>query len=93
MPKTQDRINPSLNNIVNELQTKVTKKAFLEFKVKTPVRTGNAKRKTRLQGNKIRAAYPYATQLDAGRSRQAPNGMSKPTTDLITKEIEKIFRK
>ena len=34
MPKTQDRINPSLNKIVNELQTKVTKKAFLEFKVK-----------------------------------------------------------
>jgi len=93
MPKTKDSINPSLTNIVNELQTKVTKKAFLEFKVRTPVRTGNAKRKTRLKGNTIHAAYPYATNLDKGSSRQAPQGMSKPTTDLITKEIEKIFRK
>lgn len=91
--KTKDNINPSLNRIVDELQTKVTKKAFLEFRVKTPVRTGNARRKTSLKGNKIKAAYPYATFLDAGRSRQSPDGMSKPTTELITKEIEKIFRK
>ena len=93
MAKTKDRINPSLDKIVNELQTKVTKKAFLEFKVKTPVRTGNAKRKTKLKGNTIHAAYPYATNLDKGSSRQAPEGMSKPTSDLITKEIERIFRK
>jgi len=93
MPKIQDRINPSLDNIQSNLQTKITKKAFLEFRVRTPKRTGNARNKTRLQGNKIVANYPYATELDKGRSRQAPDGMSKPTTKLITQEIEKIFRK
>lgn len=91
--KINDDITPSLDRIVNELQTKVTKKAFLEFRVKTPIRTGNAKRKTKLKGNTIHAAYPYASYLDEGRSKQAPDGMSKPTTELITKEIEKIFRK
>ena len=91
--KTKDNINPSLNKTVEQLQTKVTKKAFLEFRIKTPVRTGNAKRKTKLKGNTIHAAYPYASFLDKGRSRQAPEGMSKPTTELITKEIQKIFRK
>ena len=93
MPKTKDKINPSLDRIVGSLQTKITKQAFLEFRVRTPKRTGNARRKTRLQGNTIRAAYSYATQLDAGKSRQAPDGMSKPTERLITREIEKILRK
>ena len=93
MPKIKDTFNPSLERITDELRTKVTKKAFLEFKVRTPKRSGNARRKTTLNGNKIRANYNYATQLDAGKSRQAPQGMSEPTSKVITSAIEKIMRK
>lgn len=93
MPKIKDNINPSIDRIVDGLQTRITKKAFLKFKAVTPKRSGNAKNKTRLKGSTIEANYPYATFLDAGRSRQAPDGMSKPTAELINKEIEKLFRK
>jgi len=93
MAKIKDKINPGLDRITNELQTKVTKKAFLEFRVRTPKRSGNARKNTRLNGNKIEAKYNYATFLDAGRSRQAPDGMSKPTAELLNKTIERIFRK
>ena len=54
-----------------------------KFKEVTPIRTGNAKSKTSLEGkNKIIADYPYAGRLERdGWSRQAPDGMSEPTID------------
>lgn len=93
MPKIKDTFNPSLERITDELQTKVTREAFLKFRATTPKRSGNARRKTTLNGNKIRANYNYATQLDAGKSRQAPQGMTEPTSKVITRAIEKIMRK
>lgn len=66
----------------------VIQQAFAYFKRITPVRTGFAKRNTRLVNNVIEAAYAYAFVLDKGRhmtnkgmrgSKQAPEGMSKPT--------------
>jgi hypothetical protein len=46
-----------------------------------------------LQGEVIKADYKYATELDAGKSRQAPEGMSKPTEQYITKRVKQIMRK
>lgn len=66
----------------------VIQKAFAYFKGLTPVRTGFAKRNTKLVNDVIEAAYAYAFVLDKGRhmtprgargSKQAPEGMSKPT--------------
>ena len=54
-----------------------------------PVNGGNARRNTRLVGDEIRADYAYATRLDNGWSRQAPNGMSEPTTKFIQEYIKK----
>lgn len=87
------RIQQKLNNLPKE--------AYQVFKDTTPVRTGNAKRSTRLQGDTINADYPYAQVLDKGRhmtprgmrgSEQAPQGMTKPTEQFIRKRINQILR-
>lgn len=58
------------------------------FKNITPKASGNARSKTRTQQNVIRADYAYAGQLDAGRSRQAPEGMSDPTIDYFLQQLD-----
>jgi hypothetical protein len=85
-------MTPSLKRINNALD-KLPKEAHRVFKDETPKKTGNAKRRTRLQGEVIKADYPYATELDAGKSRQAPEGMTKPTEEYITKRIKAIMRR
>ena len=83
------RIEPRLRRMRKELAG-VPKQAYDFFKSKTPIRSGNARRKTRLQGSVIKADYPYAQRLDKGWSDQAPNGMSEPTIDFIRDEVEDI---
>jgi len=85
-------ITPSLQRIQKQLNN-VPREAYEVFKAATPALSGNARKRTRLQGNKIVADYPYATELDAGESNKAPEGMSKPTTDYITQRINNIMRK
>jgi hypothetical protein len=87
-----NNLTPSLRRIKGALD-KLPAEAHRVFKDETPIKTGNAKRRTRLQGEAIKADYDYATQLDAGKSRQAPEGMSKPTEEYITKRIRAIMRK
>lgn len=82
-----------------ENMTKVPDKAYrnaYKFLVKkTPIRTGNARRKTKKESDLVIASrYPYAGELDAGRSKQAPKGFTDPTIKeldkLITFEIGRI---
>lgn len=87
-----NKITPDLRKKVNAL-AKVPKEAYDVFKKTTPIKTGNARRRTRLQGETIKADYPYATELDDGKSRQAPEGMVKPTEEFITKRVKAIMRK
>lgn len=79
----------------------VPKEAYQEFKKITPIKTGNAKRNTRLKGNSIEANYQYAQVLDKGRhmtnrgmrgSEQAPQGMTKPTQEFINKRVKQILK-
>jgi hypothetical protein len=73
---------------------KVKEDAFDYFHDITPYRTGNAKSRTSLSGNSIRANYPYAGRLDEGYSKQAPDGMVGPTVDHIeNKLIPKAIRR
>ena len=85
-------VTPSLKRITAALN-KLPAEAHKVFKGETPIKTGNARKRTRLQGQVIKADYNYATELDAGKSRQAPEGMSKPTEQYITKRIQAIMRK
>lgn len=63
------------------------------FRDSTPLRTGNARRKTKLKGDTIQADYPYAGRLDSGYSRQAPSGMTEPTTRYIQNRIDQLTRR
>lgn len=82
-----------LNKVLSTLNDKnIAKEAFTKFKDVTPVKSGNAKKNTRLQGNTINADYAYANVLDKGRhmtrrgmrgSEQAPQGMTEPTIQHI----------
>lgn len=82
-PKMQ-KIRQKLNNLPDE--------AYKVFVKETPVRSGNARRNTKLKGKKqIQANYPYAKRLDEGYSKQSPEGMVQPTTDFILKRFREIM--
>ena len=77
------------------LPDKVHSDAYFFLKKKTPVRSGNARSKTRKESNlRIGSRYPYAERLDTGWSKQAPKGFTDPTIEemekIVTKEVRKI---
>jgi hypothetical protein len=95
--KTQDSMTASLDRITRELET-IGPGAFKEWVDNTPVRSGRARRSTQKvqtgpHRTQINANYPYAVPLDKGRSRQAPQGMSKPTLAWIRRQLKRIIRK
>lgn len=71
----------------------LAKVAYPYFKSITPIKSGNARRHTSLNGDQIDTTYPYAKRLDTGWSRQAPKGMTDPTWDYILKYIKKQLGK
>ena len=81
--KRIDQLEKALNPNV------MAKEAYEYFRDITPVRTGNARNRTRLQRDEIQANYAYAQRLDDGWSRQAPRGMTAPTEKFIRDYINK----
>ena len=97
---TVNTMSASLKRIQRKLD-KVPQEAYKEFVKNTPVKTGNARRNTKLKGDTIEANYQYAQVLDKGRhmtrrgmrgSEQAPQGMTKPTEDFIKKRVSQIIK-
>lgn len=84
MSSSLKRIQKKLNN--------VPKEAYTEFVSDTPIRSGNARRKTKLKGQTIVADYAYAKRLDEGYSKQSPQGMTKPTEAFIQKRVAQILK-
>jgi hypothetical protein len=85
-----DKITSDIARIRRQLKS-VPKEAHKEFVALTPVRSGNARRNTSLQGDTIRANYPYAQRLDEGWSRQAPRGITRPWEQWLRKRIRQIM--
>ena len=85
-------MTPSLRKIQREL-AKIPGQAYDIWYQNTPVRSGNARKRTRLVGSTIRAQYAYAERLDDGYSRQSPQGMSTPTYKFVEREVKRIMRK
>lgn len=90
----------SLRRIQRKLDN-LPKEAYKVFKDNTPVKTGYAKSQTKLQGNTIVADYPYGEVLDKGRhrtnrgmrgSKQAPQGMTKPTEKFLKDRVTQILK-
>lgn len=73
--------------ILNYVNRDVPRKSYTHFRNLTPVRSGNARNKTKLRTGSdqhvIMANYPYAQRLDTGWSGQAPRGMTEPTIKYI----------
>jgi hypothetical protein len=88
--KGVQQLTSKLDKIQKKLD-KVPDEAYKVFVDNTPVRTGNARRKTKLQKDTIKADYPYAKRLDEGYSKQSPKGMVEPTLKFIRKRINQIF--
>ena len=53
-----------------DIETSVVKPAYKFFKEQTPKQTGNARRNTSLEGNKIVANYAYSGKLKFKNSKQ-----------------------
>lgn len=85
----------SLTNNLKKIQRKLNKvpdEAYKVFVDNTPVRSGNARRRTKLKNKEtIVADYPYAQRLDDGYSKQSPKGMINPTIAFIRKRIKEIL--
>jgi hypothetical protein len=87
--KITNNLNPRLKRTYKAINN-LPQEAFKHFRSITPIRTGNARRKTKLRGDSIIADYPYAGRLDRGYSRQAPEGMSEPTKKFIRQRLRNI---
>ena len=92
------KFNVDLSNLnlklkdMKELTDKVLPQTYEHFRDITPIRSGNARQNTHLQGNRIFADYPYAERLDEGYSRQAPEGMTQPTEEFLQQLVDKTVR-
>jgi len=66
---------------------------YEEVKKNTPVDTGLAKRSWKKSKSKnstvINNKQPYISELDEGKSKQAPHGMVKPAIDKIKSNFNK----
>lgn len=101
MSRVRDQKLRSKLKHASKIKESVMKKAYDYFKKLTPRKTGNAQRRTKLVKDVIEANYAYAPVLDKGRhntssgargSKQAPQGMSKPTVKLFRSWVQRYIR-
>lgn len=88
----RDDITRELKAIQRQLRA-LPPQAHAEFVALTPIDKGNARRKTKLRGDRIVADYAYATRLDEGHSKQAPDGITKPWEAWMQRQLKRIFGK
>lgn len=95
MIKITARINNRITPLLKAQQQQITqipKQAAKVFEKNTPIRSGFARRNTKLTRQKIiEANYPYAERLDKGWSKQSPQGMTQPTIENIQELFYKIM--
>ena len=84
-------LNTKLNRVQQGLSA-LPQQTLDEFKKNTPIRSGNARRRTKLVQNTIEANYAYAQRLDEGWSKQAPRGMVEPTLKWLRNRINQLAR-
>lgn len=88
----QDDLSKQLQQVQRDI-AQLPQESFEYFRSITPIRSGNARRRTSLKNQTIHADYPYAQRLDTGWSRQAPQGMTKPTEKFIQRRMKNIMGK
>jgi hypothetical protein len=79
---------------IEDVKANVMPDAHAFFTAITPIKSGNARRNTRLNNNNdIEASYQYASNLDQGSSKQAPKGMTEPTVAKLRKLVDDYIKK
>lgn len=91
--KVDDSDYQELVKELRDIDDDAMKQAFPTYKSKTPIKSGNARNKTKLKRNVIASKYPYAGRLDDGWSKQSPDGFTEPTIDALDGIIDKIVRR
>ena len=91
--KINSKVFQKRMKLLEKVPDQLLKNAETELKAQTPVRSGNARNKTKLRGDKIRSNYPYAERLDNGWSKQAPEGFTKPTIRFMDKYVDKLIKR
>jgi hypothetical protein len=92
MAKVTDDTNKMFEQM-SKIPASVAVQAYDYFVSITPKRSGNARRNTRLTKTTIDANYNYASDLDDGKSKQAPSGMSEPTIKKLNGFLEDEVKK
>lgn len=91
------KLDKNIQNMTARIKRDLAKypqEAEAEFKSLTPIRSGNARRRTNLRGkDTIVADYAYAERLDDGYSKQAPRGMTVPFEKWVQRKVKQIFGK
>lgn len=91
--KIDDSDYQELVKDLRDIDEDAMKQAFPTYKAETPIKSGNARNKTKLKRNVIASKYPYAGRLDDGWSKQSPKGFTEPTIDALDSIIEKLIRR
>ena len=98
-----------MKKVERYVNTTLPREALKTYKKNTPIRSGNARNKTKKVGNTIIGNYPYAGVLDDGLfpnppangtgrtvngySTQARKGMATPTIKELTKMFKAFVRR
>lgn len=88
-----DREFTKLVDNLDEMPIAVMKTLYPYYRNKTPIRSGNARNRTKLNKNTINSKYDYAGKLDEGWSKQAPDGFTEPSIDQLDKLIENYIKR
>lgn len=92
--KVDSRQFDEIINVLDSLPKKAMDDAFPKYKKDTPIKSGNARRRTRRRSaNKIISNYGYAGKLDDGWSKQSPEGFTAPAIENIEEFVEKTIKR
>tara|TARA_R100001463_G_scaffold65234_2_gene118425 strand:+ start:1435 stop:1728 length:294 start_codon:yes stop_codon:yes gene_type:complete len=85
----------NLKDKLEDLPDESMKDAYKTYLENTPVRSGNARNKTKLdtRNNTINSNYDYASALNSGRSKQSPKGFTNPAIKKLQQVISQKIGK
>lgn len=92
--KVDSRVVDKMFKDLSEMPELVMKDTYTTYKNTTPVRSGNARNRTKLESKlKIGGRYPYAGRLDDGWSKQSPQGMTEPSLKALDGFIKNYIKR
>lgn len=92
-----NRVATDLNRELDQIVRLISQDYLDTVKVKTPVRSGRARRGWRLNKKRklnyeVTNRVPYIGRLDEGYSQQAPRGMTRPAAREVLNRARRRIR-